>query len=178
MALKEIHDKTCIRWVPRSNETDYVVFIRDEGCYSHVGRVGGRQNVSLGEGCLYHGTVLHEMGHALGYEHEHMRSDRDKYLTVYKENILQDELDQFTKLKPRSNRLLTPFDYDSVMLYGSTVFGKEEDSITMTKKDGGILVETYDKTELSPSDVTEMNLLYKCPGTRAKSDVAKRKRTG
>lgn len=59
-------------------------------CYSWVGRQGGSQVVSLSRsGCLYHNTVQHELLHALGFNHEQTRSDRDNHIRVLWENISQ-----------------------------------------------------------------------------------------
>lgn len=61
-----------------------------DSCYSWVGRQGnGGQTVSLSrQGCLYHNTVQHELLHALGFNHEQTRSDRDNHIRVYWENII------------------------------------------------------------------------------------------
>lgn len=59
-------------------------------CWSYVGRQGGGQTVSLSrQGCLYHGTVQHELLHALGFNHEQTRSDRDNHIQVVWDNIIQ-----------------------------------------------------------------------------------------
>ncbi|GFQ87815.1 astacin-like metalloprotease toxin 1 [Trichonephila clavata] len=87
-AIKNYHDHTCIRFVPRTDQNDYVKIFLGQGCYSQVGRVGGQQLLSLGNGCLYVGTAIHEFGHALGFYHEQSRSDRDDYLIIYLENVL------------------------------------------------------------------------------------------
>ncbi len=61
--------ETCIRFVPNTganNYPDYVHLVKGYGCSSSIGRVGGRQEVSLGQGCIYTGIILHELMHALG----------------------------------------------------------------------------------------------------------------
>lgn len=45
--INEYHRRTCVRWKPRTYEKDYVSFTNQPtGCWSSVGRIGGRQ-VSL-----------------------------------------------------------------------------------------------------------------------------------
>lgn len=64
---------------------------RPNRCASdHVGRKGGRQHIMLGSGCFAKGigTVLHELLHALGLDHEHQRPDRDAFIDVHHQNIL------------------------------------------------------------------------------------------
>lgn len=43
-AINEYHRRTCVRFKPRTYERDYVSFTNDPtGCWSSVGRVGGKQ---------------------------------------------------------------------------------------------------------------------------------------
>ena len=65
------------------------------GCFSNsLGkkRSGGRQIISIGDGCTRVGTIIHEMMHAIGFFHEHTRLDRDQYVTVEWKNIKESKL--------------------------------------------------------------------------------------
>uniref|UniRef100_A0A4Q8K3I9 Metalloendopeptidase n=2 Tax=Liphistius sp. SGP-2016 TaxID=1905180 RepID=A0A4Q8K3I9_9ARAC len=156
------YNPTCVQFVPRTYESNYIRIFSGQGCYSNVGMIGGQQPVSLGQGCMYKGTIVHELGHAIGFFHEQNRSDRDQYLTIYWQNIQQGMDTQFFLLKPHENLLLTPFDYNSIMLYGNTAFSKDGRSNTMVAKTGVRLYETYDKPGLSSSDITRVNKMYGC----------------
>jgi len=56
-------------------------------CSSLIGRVGGRQYLSMAY-CMGPPSAKHELMHALGFYHEHSRPDRDKYVTIHWSNIL------------------------------------------------------------------------------------------
>lgn len=89
-AIGEYHSKTCIKFVPRSNERDFINFENsDTGCWSSVGKVGRKQSVNLqSPGCTSKvGTAIHEIMHALGFLHEQNRIDRDSYVRILTSNI-------------------------------------------------------------------------------------------
>ena len=70
--------------------------------------------------CYGRSTVEHEFGHAMGFEHEHSRPDRDEHIDLYWDRIRSGEKDQLRKM-PRDWWLDQGYPYDerSVMHYGS-----------------------------------------------------------
>lgn len=64
----------------------------DSGCWSYVGRSGGRQTLNLqrsypGNGCFRNGTIVHEFLHAAGFFHQQSAPERDDYVEIVWENI-------------------------------------------------------------------------------------------
>ena len=47
------------------------------------------QNVSIGAGCDTRAVVEHELLHALGFYHEQSRADRDNYVHIAWDQILE-----------------------------------------------------------------------------------------
>lgn len=73
-----------VRFVPRTGQSDYVRFQNATSCSSPVGRRGGLQAIScqVDGGSFGRGSVIHEMGHAIGLYHEQQRPDRGSFVNV------------------------------------------------------------------------------------------------
>uniref|UniRef100_A0A8C2DFI9 Metalloendopeptidase n=1 Tax=Cyprinus carpio TaxID=7962 RepID=A0A8C2DFI9_CYPCA len=150
---------TCIRFFPRSNERDYITIESRSGCYSYVGRQGYSQTVSLARnGCLYHSTVQHELLHALGFNHEQTRSDRDNHIQVIWENISDDMKYNFNKINTLNQG--TPYDYSSVMQYERYAFSKNGRPTMIPIPNNNAALGT--STEMSQNDIIRINRLYQC----------------
>lgn len=125
-AVMEYHRRTCIRFVPRNRETDYIALVSGRsGCWSAVGRTGGRQEVNLqSPGCLTKvGTAIHELMHSLGFLHEQNRHERDNFITVQYQNIQASAVGNFDKASAASTvDFGVPYDYGSVMHYSANAF--------------------------------------------------------
>lgn len=86
--MRNIQDKSCIQFVPRTTESDYVNIVSGKGCWSFIGRTKGPQDLSLQKNmCINVETVIHELMHTLGFEHEHNRPDRDKHININEDNL-------------------------------------------------------------------------------------------
>ncbi|XP_044223739.1 high choriolytic enzyme 1-like [Thunnus albacares] len=159
-AMKAFHSRTCLRFVPRQNQYDYISIENKAGCFSALGRTGGRQELSLNrQGCLYHGIIQHEINHALGFQHEQTRSDRDSYVRINWENI--DPRMAYNFYKQNTNNLNTPYDYSSIMHYGRTAFSIQygRDSITPIPNAN---VQIGQRKGMSQWDIKRINRLYSC----------------
>lgn len=98
---------TCVKFVERDREAhqNYIIFTeRPCGCCSFVGKRGnGGQAISIGKNCDKFGIVVHELGHVVGFWHEHTRPDRDNHVNIIRENIMSGEYDQFKDFSVRDS---------------------------------------------------------------------------
>ncbi|XP_028813168.1 high choriolytic enzyme 1-like [Denticeps clupeoides] len=159
-AMNTFHTKTCIRFVPRTTQTDYLSIESKNGCYSSLGRQGGQQTVSLNtNGCIYNGVIQHELNHALGFYHEHTRSDRDQHVTINYANIVPGMAYNFDK--QNTNNQNTPYDYSSVMHYAKDAFTIKYGLDTITPiPDSSVPIGQ--RVDLSSIDILRINKLYGC----------------
>lgn len=165
-AMEEYHQWTCLRFVPRTNQRDYVGFIKGDGCYSYTGKLGNKQVVSLGLGCAYTGFVIHELMHAIGFFHEQSRADRDEYVLINEENIKEGQGAKFDKYSLQQiSHLGACYDYCSIMHYGEKDYSKNGKATIVSRFNGRCTLRRASvKKGFSDTDIRKINTLYKCTG--------------
>ncbi|XP_074522704.1 low choriolytic enzyme-like [Halichoeres trimaculatus] len=158
--LESFSSFSCIRFRPsRNTDRDWLSIESRDGCYSFVGRRGGKQTVSLARrGCLYHGTVQHELLHALGFNHEQTRSDRDNHIRVLLENVQSSMQHNFRKIATLNQG--TSYDYNSVMQYHKYAFSKNNKPTMLPIPNSN--VSFGNAKEMSRADIARLNTLYQC----------------
>ncbi|UMM38764.1 hypothetical protein L5515_016112 [Caenorhabditis briggsae] len=161
-SMQEYASHTCIRWVPKEAvDVNYVHIYPDRGCYSMVGKMGGKQSLSLGSGCIQKGIILHELMHAVGFFHEQSRTDRDDHITIMWNNIQSGMQGQFEKYGHGTIQSLgTSYDYGSIMHYGTKAFSRNGQPTMIPKKNGAQIGQ---RNGFSKVDKFKINTLYGCP---------------
>ena len=113
-----------IAFVPRTTEKAYLHFTGriDAGNNTSLTgfRSGSRADVNITAFWWRQGDWMpaHELGHVLGFHHEHARWDRDAYVTIHYEHIKPGRANDYDWI-PRTNWLVSsiPYDYYSIMHY-------------------------------------------------------------
>ena len=159
-AMAELREQTGIEFVSAYKEKDFVAFrSHPEHCFSHVGRIGGEQEVWLGPNCKK-GEILHELMHTLGFFHEQSRPDRDEHMLIFWENIEQKYWEQFKKIPAEFQNLTdSEFDFNSLMLYPPEAFARDTRFATMAKLNGDLY--TVNRQELGQLDIEKIVDIYK-----------------
>ncbi|MBN3324354.1 TLL2 protein, partial [Atractosteus spatula] len=167
-AMRHWEKFTCVTFIERTDEESFIVFTyRPCGCCSYVGRRGGGpQAISIGKNCDKFGIVVHELGHVVGFWHEHTRPDRDHHVSIIRENIQPGQEYNFLKMEPGEvNSLGETYDYDSIMHYARNTFSRGVflDTILPRRDDNGVRPPIGQRVRLSKGDIAQARKLYKCP---------------
>ncbi|CAH2245734.1 astacin-like metalloendopeptidase [Pelobates cultripes] len=159
-AMKEFEAMTCVKFVSRTSERDHISIETERGCWSDIGKFGGRQSVNLDRsGCIFYGVIQHELMHSLGFFHEHARSDRDNHIKLIWQYIKTEAKGNFDI--EDTNNLGLPYDYSSVMHYQKSSFTNTPGQAT--------IIPIPDPTApigqrigMSHLDIMKINKLYQC----------------
>jgi hypothetical protein len=157
-AIEHFHTRTNIRFVPWTGQP-YSLAIANVGSgadYAPVGMNSGPASsllVNIVPGSSLP-TVIHELGHVVGLFHEHARHDRDQFIIVNYDNIIQEY--QFDFDVPDESADIGNYDFLSIMHYPSNAFSANG-GYTITKKDGSLI--GYNQG-LSAGDIAAIEFLY------------------
>jgi hypothetical protein len=113
-----------ISFVPRTNQEEYVFFTGNLTNGNNTSLVGFKKgaraeiNITAFWWRQEEWMIVHELGHVLGFHHEHQRWDRDDYITVHYENIKAGRSSDYDRIE-RTNWIVSsaPYDYRSIMHY-------------------------------------------------------------
>lgn len=157
-----------VTFVPRTTQSGFLAVTRDEvadpqtasPCFAVVGHQLGRMSrINLGASCsAANRTIFHELGHVLGFHHEHQRSDRDNYITIDIGNVPANARFAFDK---HTFPAIGPYDFGSIMHYGAGYFALDVSRPTIIPKP-----EFQNQTAqmgaqvISDNDHNHMALLY------------------
>ncbi len=144
------YQTTKYKFVTRSNQSDFIEFTLGEGNSSYVGRIGGKQEITLDQHYFSFGNVVHEIGHAIGLLHEQCKENRDNFVVIHSGNIENGKQHNFVRQNVNCAQF-DEFDWGSIMLYDSYAF-TNNGLPTMTKKSDGSTWEVQRDT-LSQDDI-------------------------
>ncbi|KAK0401945.1 hypothetical protein QR680_016061 [Steinernema hermaphroditum] len=166
-------EHTCVRFHkvdnimrPPKSDNPLLLFHSRSGCGSRVGRNSDvhLQAISIGPKCHQISAVTHEIAHALGFIHEQQRCDRNDYIKVDIDNVIETErkmnYDQYSRND--NNNYGKQYDYRGIMHYFDTAFTKQRGEKTMYALNPDYQPSIGGEELPGFGDIYEMNTLYSC----------------
>ncbi|XP_046678313.1 hatching enzyme 1.2-like [Homalodisca vitripennis] len=83
--INRFNKLSCVQWLPSvPGKPLSAKFLPNynSGCFTYQHSTYNASEINLSEHCFDDGWVMHEMGHALGFQHEQKRRDRNCYLEI------------------------------------------------------------------------------------------------
>jgi hypothetical protein len=161
-----------VHFIPYTNQSQHVIlrFDYQQGTDTFIATVPPVMTIDT----LSRAQVGHETGHLLGFQHEHVRTNRDSFITVNFGNIQTNSAgEQDTGviglyLIDSNSTPNGPYDFESVMHYGRTLFSIDPATLDVLVPKPAYLLEYYYRIgnlALSVGDRAGAAYLYGPPTT-------------
>jgi hypothetical protein len=173
-----------IHFVPYSNQANYVLLRFDYAQGTDTFVLSPPESV-LTVDTLSRAQVGHETGHLLGFQHEHVRTDRNSFIVVNFTNLIGSGNNSGTNgsgegtsvsnlyVIDTNSTLHGAYDFESVMHYSRTLFSTDPDTLDTIDPIGTNYAKYYYRIgnyALSPGDRAGAAFLYGSP-TNALTNV-------
>ncbi len=139
--------------------TNYILFeSSDDGTYSNaIGMKGGEQGIFLSSHASA-GNATHEIGHAIGLNHEQKRRDTASFLDIIWSNLPEDYGTRYQFLPYTHGQDEGPYNYGSIMQYSSTADAVPSGATTLEPCDPNAYIGQRDA--LSVGDINGALAIY------------------
>ena len=72
-AFEKLESNSSLKFIEQTDQERYLYFTHGNGCHSYIGqqKKSGPQDITLGDGCYYYFTIIHEvdvLNHALTFK--------------------------------------------------------------------------------------------------------------
>ena len=177
--MKEWELAANVHFVPYTNQPNYVLLRFDytQGTDTYIASF---PETVMTVDTLSRAQVCHETGHLLGFQHEHVRTDRNTYITVNFTNLIGNGTGSGTNGSGEGSSVSNlyvidtnstsfgAYDFESVMHYGRTLFSTDPTTLDTVDPNAPYYGEYYYRIgnyALSPGDRAGAAHLYGLPTT-------------
>ncbi len=159
-----------VRFVERSTQSSFVTFKTDDNIdtvshSSSYGMAGGEQFVKLDPITRKDSkkkSSRHEIGHSLGFHHEHQRCDRDTFVKV-SAKLKPERVGDFVKMCGNDVKPIGDYDFTSIMHYNSSPNATTDGSDALTGTNAAnqaLLDDKASRNKVSPGDAAGLAELH------------------
>jgi hypothetical protein len=164
--LREWELAANVKFVPRTNQTRWILFAYNTNSFDNISTGYGPQVVTVNN--LSRAEVCHVMGHSFGLAHENIRKDQATYLTVLTNNILGAATNLHWFNSDPATVTNGVYDFESVM-HLNWDFDSIQPGVLATQQPRPAYSPRYDTRMgnacLSPGDRAALAYLYGAPVT-------------
>nr|AQM58334.1 venom astacin-like protein 3 [Pristhesancus plagipennis] len=167
-AMRSIEKETCIKFIPYNDKmkVQYLRIVDGKKCHSTIGYSKDEDRIVIlhEQKCLGRiGKIQHELLHTLGLLHEQARPDRDRWVQINWDNIIEGKKYNFEKASEKEYTTFgLDYNFESVMHYSPYSFSINKKVPTIIPKVKVDINLIGQRKAATPMDLKKLRLMYGC----------------